>query len=89
MQSSTREALLGVKARGSPEGTARLEEPLAGQQLNKRWECSVSLEGQEHWEALRLNAEDKQMLAETGEKGRRKRRMAERKKKSICRITFL
>lgn len=44
-QSSTGEALLGVEARGSPEGTARLEEPLAGQQLNKRWEGSVSLEG--------------------------------------------
>lgn len=58
MQSSAGEALLGVKARGSPEGTARLEEPLAGQQLNKRWEGSVSLEGHERWEAPRLNAED-------------------------------
>eukprot|EP00064_Thunnus_orientalis_P012438 superscaffoldBa00001907_g12473 len=47
--SSTREAL-GVEAQGSPEGTARLEDPLAGQQLNKRWEGSVSLEGQERWE---------------------------------------
>lgn len=27
---STREALSGAEARGSPEGTARLEEPLAG-----------------------------------------------------------
>lgn len=36
-QSSTREGLLGIKAWGSPEGTARLEEPLAGQRLNKRW----------------------------------------------------
>lgn len=35
---TTREALLGAEARGSPEGTARLEEPSAGQQLNKRWE---------------------------------------------------
>lgn len=61
-QSSTREALLGVAAQSSPEGTARLEKPLAGLQLNKRWEESVSLEGQEHWEAQRLNAEDKQML---------------------------
>lgn len=67
-QSSTREALLGVEAWGSPEGTARLEEPLAGQQLNKRWEGSVSLEGQERWEAPRLSAEDKQMLAETEKK---------------------
>ena len=50
----------------SPEGTARLEEPLAGQQLNKRWEGSVSLEGHLRWEAPRLNAEDKQMLDETG-----------------------
>lgn len=40
----------GVEAWGSPEGTARLEEPLAGQQLNKRWEGSVSLEGQERWD---------------------------------------
>lgn len=61
-QSSTQEALSGVKARGSPEGTARLEEPLAGLQLNKRWKGSVSLEGQEHWEARHLNAEEKQML---------------------------
>lgn len=44
------EALLGVKARGSPEGTARLEEPSAGQRLNKRWERGVSLEGHERWE---------------------------------------
>lgn len=81
VQSSTREALLGVEARGSPEGTARLEEPLAGQQLNKRWEGSVSLEGQEHWEAPCLNAEDKQMLAETEKMGGKRRRMTERKKK--------
>ena len=73
VQSSTREALLGVEAWGSPEGTARLEEPLAGQQLNKRWEGSVSLEGQEHWETPRLNAEDKQMLAETEKKGRKEK----------------
>lgn len=71
-QSSTREALLSVEAWGSPEGTARLEEPSAAQQLNKRWEGSVSLEGQERWEAPRLHAEDKQMLAETGKKGRKK-----------------
>lgn len=56
-RSSTREAL-GVEAQGSPEGTARLEDPLAGQQLNKRWEGSVSLEGQERWEAPCLAAED-------------------------------
>lgn len=29
----------------SPEGTARLEEPSAGQQLNKRWEGCARLEG--------------------------------------------
>ncbi len=68
VQSSTREALLGVEAWGSPEGMARLEEPLAGQRLNKRWEGSVSLEGQELREAPRLDAEDKQMLTETGRK---------------------
>ena len=45
--------LLGTEARGSPEGTARLEEPLAGQRLNKRWEGSVSLEGRQCWEAPR------------------------------------
>lgn len=50
-QSSTPEALLGAAAQGSPEGTARLKKPLAGLQLNKRWEESVSLEGQERWEA--------------------------------------
>lgn len=50
----------------SPEGTARLEEPLVGQQLNKRWEGGVGLEGHLRWEAPRLNAEDKQMLDETG-----------------------
>lgn len=61
-QSSTQEALSGVAAQGLPWGTARLEKPSAGLQLNKRWEGSVSLEGQQHWEALRLNAEDKQML---------------------------
>lgn len=83
VQSSTREALLGAEARGSPEGTARLEEPLAGQQLNKRWEGSVSLEGQERWEAPRLNAEDKQMLAETEKKGRKVRRMTEGQKKNF------
>lgn len=49
-----------------PEGTARLEEPLAGQQLNKRWEGSVSLEGHSRWEAPHLSAEDKQMLNKTG-----------------------
>ena len=54
VQSSTPEALLGDEARGSPEGTARLEEPLAGQQLNKRWAGSVSLRGQERWEASAL-----------------------------------
>lgn len=51
VQNSTWEASLGVQARGSPEGTARLEEPSAGQQLNKRWKGSVRHEGQEHWEA--------------------------------------
>ncbi|XP_023185771.1 uncharacterized protein LOC111607691 [Xiphophorus maculatus] len=35
--------LLGDEAWGLPEGMAGLEEPLAGQQLNKRWEGSVSL----------------------------------------------
>lgn len=77
VQSSTPEALSGVEAWGWPEGTARLEEPLAGQQLNKRWKGSVSLEGLEHWEAQRLNAEDKQMLGETGKRGRRKWRATE------------
>lgn len=66
-QSSTREALSGVAARGSPEGTARLEKPSAGLQLNKRWKGSVSLEGQERWEAQRLDTEDKQMLPQTEE----------------------
>lgn len=51
VQNSTREALLGVEALGSPEGTARLEEPSAGQRLNKRWKGSVRQEGQERWEA--------------------------------------
>lgn len=46
----TREALWSVKTWGSPEGTARLEESLAGQQVNKIWEGSVSLQGQELWE---------------------------------------
>lgn len=55
-----------LKPGALPEGTARLEEPLAGQQLNKRWEGSVSLEGHSCWEAPHLNAEDKQMLDETG-----------------------
>lgn len=55
-----------LKPGALPEGTARLEEPLAGQQLNKRWEGSVSLEGHSCWAAPHLNAEDKQMLDETG-----------------------
>lgn len=63
---------MGTEARGSPEGTARLEEPSAGLQLNKRCERSVSLEGQQRWEAPpappRLHAEDKQMLDETVKK---------------------
>lgn len=61
-QSSTPEALLGVQARGWPEGTGRLEEPSAGRQLNKRWEGSVSVEGQERREAPAPRSEDKQML---------------------------
>ncbi|CAB1417542.1 unnamed protein product [Pleuronectes platessa] len=79
-QSPTPEALSGVKAWGSPEGTARLEEPFAGQQLNKRWTGSVSLEGQEPWEARRLSAEDKQMLVETEKKEGKKDRDKERAK---------
>lgn len=47
----------------SPEGTARLEEPSAGPQLNKRW-GDVSA-----WKAAcagKPHVEDKQMLDETG-----------------------
>lgn len=54
-----------VKAWSSPEGTARLEEPLAGQSLNKRWEGSVSLQGQELWEDPTVYDGDEQMLVET------------------------
>lgn len=81
VQNSTREALLGVQARGSPEGTARLEEPSAGQQLNKRWKGSVRQEGQEHWEAqTELVETNRCWLAERGKEGRRKQSMTEGKK---------